>query len=449
MKTRLLVAREVLHTSFWFLPAIMVVGAFVLAFALLSLDRVVASEVQRTLDWGYAGGPEGARSLLSTIAGSMITVAGVVFSITIVALTLASSQFGPRLLRNFIRDRGNQAVLGTFIATYIYCLLVLRTVRGDAEGEFVPSISVLVGVVLAVLSLAVLIYYIHHSATSIQATQVVAAVTQDLLQTIDRVFPDKLGEGDVHNADRPDVLDHFDNGSDVVQINSRHSGYIMAIDMDALLRRAQTADLVICLLRRPGQFTVEGDLIAQAWPRKRAEEDLAQSLQSAFEFDSQRSSLQDVEFGVDQLVEVAVRALSPGINDPFTAMTCVDRLGQALCLLAQREFPSEYRYDEEDHLRVIVYPVLFGDILDEAFDQVRQYGRTSAAVIIRQLEALERIALVVCRPRDIAATRRQAKLVREAGMSGIPSEMDRQDVERRYDAVEAALNELESANAAS
>ncbi len=212
---------------------------------------------------------------------------------------------------------------------------------------------------------------------------------------------------------------------------------------------AQKADLVICLLRRPGQFIVEGDLIAQAWPRERAEEGLAESLYSAFEFDSQRSSLQDVEFGVDQLVEVAVRALSPGINDPFTAMTCVDRLGQALCLLAQREFPSEYRYDDEDRLRVIVYPVLFGDILDEAFDQVRQYGRTSTAVIIRQLEALERIALVVRRPRDVAAMRRQAKLVREAGMSGIPSELDRQDVERRFEAVEATLNQTESAHDAS
>jgi uncharacterized membrane protein len=245
------------------------------------------------------------------------------------------------------------------------------------------------------------------------------------------------------------VLDHFDKGSDVVQIDARHSGFIMAIDTDELLRRAQKADIVICLLKRPGQFIVEGDLIAQAWPRDRVKEGLAESLYSAFGFDSQRSSLQDVEFGVDQLVEVAVRALSPGINDPFTAMTCIDRLGQAMCLLARREFPSEYRYDDEDCLRVIVYPVRFGDILDEAFDQIRQYGRTSPAVIIRQLEALERVALLVRRPRDIAAARLQAKLVREAGMSGIPSEMDRRDVERRFDAVEATLNETESAHAAS
>ncbi len=246
----------------------MMVAAIILAIALLSLDRVVASEVQRTLDWGYAGGPDGARSLLSTIAGSMITVAGVVFSITIVALTLASSQFGPRLLRNFIRDRGNQAVLGTFIATFIYCLLVLRAVRGNEEGQFVPSISVLVGVVLALISLGVLIYFIHHSAMSIQATQVVAAVTQDLLGTIDRVFPDKLGNSDVHSGDQPDVLDHFDNGTDVVQITARNSGYIMAIDTDELLRQAQKADLVIRLMRRPGQFTVEGDLVAKAWPQE-------------------------------------------------------------------------------------------------------------------------------------------------------------------------------------
>ena len=195
MKTKLINLWEALHTSFWFLPALMTFAAIGLSFATIALDWVVQESLLKRVALVWIGGIEGARQLLSTIAGSMITVAGVVFSITIVVLALASSQFGPRLLRNFMRDRGNQVVLGTFIATFTYCLLVLRSIHGGDGTPFVPYISVSLGIALALVSVAVLIYFIHHVSVIIQAPTVIAMVAAELEDGIERLFPEKLGQG--------------------------------------------------------------------------------------------------------------------------------------------------------------------------------------------------------------------------------------------------------------
>ena len=184
-----------LRSSFWFVPATMAACAVALALASVSLDEAVTYEWIKAQGWAYTGGAEGASLVLSTIAGSMITITGVVFSMTLVALSLASSQLGPRLLRNFMRDRMNQVVLGTFVATFVYCLVVLRTIRRADEVLFVPHISVTFGVLLALVGLGVLIYFIHHVSVSIQADEVVARVGKELMAEIDRLFPEESGEG--------------------------------------------------------------------------------------------------------------------------------------------------------------------------------------------------------------------------------------------------------------
>jgi uncharacterized membrane protein len=194
VRVRLATQVDRLRMTFWFVPALMSVGAAVLAFAMLAIDSRLSDESLSGLRWIYGGGPEGARSLLSTVASSAITVAGTTFSITIAALSLASSQFGPRLLRTFVRDTGNQVVLGTFVATFLYCLLVLRTVRGLEDARVVPHLSVTVGVLLAIANLGVLIYFIHHAAMSIRADQVITAVSHELDGAIEQLFPVQLGE---------------------------------------------------------------------------------------------------------------------------------------------------------------------------------------------------------------------------------------------------------------
>ena len=406
----------------------MTVVAVALSFATIALDWVVQERLLRQIQFIWIGGTEGARQLLSTIAGSMITVAGVVFSITIVVLTLASSQFGPRLLRNFMRDRGNQIVLGTFIATFTYCLLVLRSIHGDGGSNFVPYISVTFGIVLSLFSVAVLIYFIHHVSVIIQAPTVIAMVSAELQEVIERLFPEKLGKAPVKplNAQIPEDFE-----SNAEPIRALETGYLQAIDSDRLLEVALENDLLVRVNYRPGQFVVAGSPLLNASPRANVSKELSIKFNEAFVLGPYRTPTQDVEFCIDQLVEVAVRALSPGVNDPFTAVNCVDRLGAALCQLSERDIPSPYRFDEKNRLRVIAYPMNFADLTAASFNQIRQYGRESVSVTIRLLETLLVVARRVTRKEDREALLRQASMI-QRGSQALAEGWDRQAVTERY-----------------
>jgi len=343
------------------------------------------------LGWIYTGGPDGVRALLSAVTGSMITVAGTTFSITIVALQLASSQFGPRLLRNFMQDTGNQVVLGTFIATFLYCLLVLRTIRGDDYYVFVPQISVTVGILLAIISIGVLIYFINHASTLIQASHIIGKVSADLYGAINRLFPKKLGYGKSEQERQVgEIPANFD--AQAHSIKASDSGYFQEVDNKRLLKIAQSKNLLLRLNHHPGKFIVQGCELVLIWPGERVTKKLTQQINDAFILGRERTEQQDVEFLINQLVEIACRAISPGVNDPFTAIRCIDQLSVGLSHLAEREFPSPYRYDDDHNLRVIVQPLTFAGLADAAFNQIRQYGSTDVAVIIRLLEAIAAIA---------------------------------------------------------
>jgi uncharacterized membrane protein len=265
---------DLVRTSFWFLPSILTAGAAGLASAGVTLDEVVTIQQLRPLGrWAYTGDAEGASVLLGTIAGSMITVAGVVFSMTLVALSLASSQLGPRLLRNFMRDTTNQVVLGTFFATFVYCLLVLRTIRRSEELEFVPHVSVTGGVLLAMVSLALLIYFIHHVSVSIQANEVVARVGEELLEGIDRLFPEHVGQEDPRLAQAPPataIPQGFER--EARPVGSAGDGYLQLIDTDELMKWAERDDLLLRLEMRPGHYSVRGSPLLLAWPGARVTE---------------------------------------------------------------------------------------------------------------------------------------------------------------------------------
>jgi uncharacterized membrane protein len=431
-----------LRSSFWFLPSLMAAGAVALAFAMVTVDEAVAEEWVLELGWVYTGGAEGASAVLGTIASSMITIAGLVFSMTLVALSLASSQFGSRLLRNFMRDTANQLVLGTFVATFLYCLLVLRTIRRADEVAFVPHVSVTLGVLFAIASLCVLIYFIHHVSVSIQADQIVARVGAELNAGIDRLFPDRTGQG----TSRP-AAESLDDGFDARSrpIAADGDGYVQIVDAQALLRMATRADALFRVDRRPGDSVVEGMTIVTVAPGDCVDGAMVERVNTAFVLGSQRTPSQDVEFSVDQLVEIAARALSPGVNDPFTAITCIDRLGSALCRLAQREIPSAHRFDDDGRLRVVAPPVPYSRIADAALDQLRRHGRPSAAIAIRLLDTIGVVAGAARRPDDRAALRRHAELIVRGAREAVPEEEDRQAVERRYFAVSRTLNDAEPA----
>ncbi|GAB4234774.1 MAG: DUF2254 domain-containing protein [Elainellaceae cyanobacterium] len=428
-----------LHSSYWFIPTLMVLGAIVLSFVTITLDDSGINWIGE-IRWTYSRGADGARAILSVIAGSMITVATTAFSITIVALQLASSQFGPRLIRNFIQDIGNQIVLGTFIASFIYCLLILRTIQGGEEDEFLPQISITVGILLAVVSLAVLIYFIHHAAASIQAENVIAEVGTTLIKSIERIFPEQIGHGDSavqQQREQLEVPEHFYH--EAVLVRATSGGYLQAVDDQKLLKIAKAHNLLLHLRHRPGKFIVEGRELVRVFPQERLNKRLTKKLNDAFVIGHQRTEQQDIEFVVGQLVEIAVRALSPGINDPFTAISCIDRIGAGLCYLAERRSPSAYRYDDKQILRVITNPVTFAELTDIGFNQIRQYGQTSAAVTMRLLEMITIVAESVQNRDDRLALLRHATMIKRGCYEGLFEELDHKDVEARYQAATKAL----------
>lgn len=427
-----------LHSSYWFLPTVMSVSAIALALTMLVIDRVPNSALKQ-VGWIYTGGPDGARALLSAVASSMMTVAATAFSITIIALQLAASNFGPRLLRNFMQDTGNQIVLGTFIGTFIYCLVILRTVRGEDYALFVPQLSVTVGIILAIASVGVLIYFIHHASTIIQASHVISGVSHDLDDAIERLFPEQIGHSIKSRPYQPIVEIPANFESDAWVVKASKTGYLQAIDNQELLKISCKHNLLLRLQFRPGQFIVRDSPLVLVYPDKHLFVKIAKCLNDAFIVGDERNEQQDVEFPINQLVEVALRAISPAVNDPFTAIRCIDRLGAGLSRLAQKDFPSPYRYDSKGNLRVIAEGVTFAALVDAAFNQIRQYSRSDAAVTIRMLEAIATISSYTCDPKHRAVLHRHAEMIFRGSRDGLPEELDRQAVERQYDNVIAKL----------
>jgi uncharacterized membrane protein len=436
--------------SFWFVPIIMTIGAIILSIFTLSIDTLLLQSTDMRGWWLYTGGPDGARTVLATTAGSMITVAGVVFSITIVVLSLASSQFGPRLIKNFIDKRINQMVLGTFIATFIFCILTLQKIRGPDEATFVPNISVTIGIVLGVASLIVLIYFIHSISTSIRANNIIANVCEELDNSIERIFPEESGS-DRSMTDRSfeDLTEERGYISEkyyceIKSIPSEKSGYLLGYDIAELLTIAVKEDILIRIDHRPGDFIVSNNPLLWIWPGKKLDEKLGKMLINTFMVGSERSSDQDIEYPIHLLVEIAVRALSPGVNDPFTAITCIDWLGEALSKLARKKIHGPLYFDEDGKIRVIAKSVTFSGAVDSAFNQIRQNAVTIPAVSIRLLEAIGAIALQVRQDKHRKVVKHHAEMIFRSCEENVSGEKDLEDIQRRYEKVIEILSKPES-----
>jgi uncharacterized membrane protein len=393
IKGRILLVWNELRFSYWFVPALMALAAIALSVGTVSIDRNLGSDALGNAAWLFANRPDGARALLSTIAGSMITVAGVTFSITIAAVASSTNQFGPRLLTNFLSDRGNQLTLGTFIATFLYCLLVLRSVVGaeEADQAFVPHLAVLFGLVLALASVGVLIFYLHHVPQSVHVSHMIAGVGYALLDEIDRVYPQRIGEP----ADQPEAAVDLDTlqrrFAGATPVPAAGAGYVQQIDGQQLMKTAAERDLILRIECRPGAFVRPDRPLALVLADPPPEDDVIDRLGSAFTWDVKRSPTQDIMFLVDQLVEIAARALSPGLNDPFTAMNCVEWLTTALAKVAGRELPSPCRFDPDGNLRVVAWPIDFPEMAEAAFGALRPYicaDRNAAIHAIRSLGSL-------------------------------------------------------------
>ncbi len=431
---------EALRTNLWLVPAIESMTAVALFAATVSIDEAASRGALQLPPWVISGSPDAARQILSSMAGAIITVVGVVFSIMIVTLTLASQQFGPRMLRTFIRDRGAQVTLGTFVATFIYAMLTLISIGSN----FVPHLSVTVALALTVIDLGVLIYFIHHIAVAIQLPAVIASIAHDLAKAVDaetapaRAGDTPAGPGAALNGTAPAsgpsaeiLLTRLDRSGRVVVASA--SGYLRFVQHATLVRIAAEHNAIIRLHYRPGHFLTKDHPIATVWPPEAATA-IGRRLETVHITGPLRTLSQDIAFGIDQLVEIAIRALSPAVNDTFTALTCIDWLSDSLCKIAVEWHPQSYHRDPRGNIRLITVPVSYERLVQRSFEQIRQAADGMPAVLIRQLDALSKV-MAVAPPDRAQILLDQAAMIARVGERTVPEPADQADITALHQAL--------------
>ncbi|RKG81806.1 DUF2254 domain-containing protein [Corallococcus exercitus] len=360
---------ERLGTSYWLLPALCVMVAIALSSGAEALD---ARLPQTDFAWYlFRGGPEGARSVLSAVASSMMTFSGLVFSVTILVLQQASNQYSPRILRTFLSDRQSQLTLGIFVGTFVYALLTLRSVRGTSEElhiqAHVPSLSVWLALVLVLLCVGAFIFFIHHVAQSIRAVVILGRIHDETRATLERMYPQGVGQ-DTHEPELQRPL----TPPSLVVPHTRSSGVLVTVNEDRLMACAKKAGVLVGLVPMMGDFVPHGAPLLEVWGD--AEELDVKALTDAVGTGRERTLQQDTAFGFRQLVDVAERALSPGINDPTTAVQALDPLHDLLRHMVHRRFPSPSRKDDAGALRLLCPRPDWDAYVRLTVDEIRLFG---------------------------------------------------------------------------
>lgn len=426
------------RSSFWFVPSLAVLDGIAIALALIEADKLWGDVWLDLWPRLFGVSAEGARQMLSTLAGSMMTLMGITFSMTLVALALASSQYTSRILRNFMASRATQVTLGVFAGIFTYCLIVLRTIRGG-DAVFIPSAAVFFAFVLALAGVVVLIFFIHHIASSIQAVSIIASVAEETNTAVDRVFPASEGEGaDMRNdeADAP-LLSTLDERT-WYPVAAQLSGYIQGVDVEALLEFARKHRTIVHMQLGVGCFAVQGAALASLALTYPPDQGMVASLNRAYCISQHRTIEQDPAFGIRQIVDIALKALSPGVNDTSTAVMCVDYLTAILARLSGRRYPLIHRYEGEA-LRVIARAPSFEALLSEAFDQIRCSAEGNVAIIARIIDALETLASLTDSPRHRRALHEQAQWLAELAARTLSAPQDRVRIEGRLEHLSQVL----------
>ncbi|MDF1530337.1 MAG: DUF2254 domain-containing protein [Sedimenticola sp.] len=428
-----------LRSSFWFMPSLMVANSAIFAVVLIQVDTAAfgwLSQWPRLLGVGA----EGARQMLSTLAGSMMTVMGITFSMTLLAMVLASGQYTSRILSNFMRSRITQFTLGVFAGIFTYSLIVLRTIRVSASGgfdEFVPGMAVFFAFVMSLGGIAILIYFIHHIASSIQASSIIASVAQETNASIDRLLPKKLDQEPDEDADRNLMLDLLDERT-WYPVPAAKSGYIQSVNNAALLNQAEEIRTIVRMAHGIGAFVVQNTALVSLALTYPPDQKTIAALNDAFSIGRHRTVDQDPAFGIRQIVDMAIKALSPGVNDTSTAVMCVDYLTSILARLAGRQFPPVHCY-EGDTLRVVAIVSSFEGLLAEAFDQIRASAEVNVAILARMLGAIDTIGSLTIRRSHIQALDEQLQWIAELADRTIEAPHDRARLERRLSEVRKKL----------
>jgi uncharacterized membrane protein len=425
---------EELRTTLWVIPSLLVVVAALLFLVTFEIDVYAYHHPNWLPTWIRTGNADSERQVLIAIAAAVITVVGVVFSITILALTLASQQFGPRMMRNFVRDVGNQVTLGVFVGTFVYAVLALGSIS-SLSPTFVPYLSTSVAETLLLVDLGILIYFIHHIAKSIQLPEVIAGIAKDMTESIDAEFPQRANEPldpRLHQHEGktvPELLQLIEERG--AQVPSQVSGYIQYVGYSQLISIATRTDSVIRLEHRPGHFLAEGRPLAMVFPRGAAPE-VARALSQAHVTGPHRTLVQDPVFAIDQLAEIGIRALSAAVNDTFTALTCIDWLAAGLSRVSGRVLDEGVYRDHSGRVRLIEFDPSYARMVNRAFDKIRQSASANPAVLIRLIDSLGSITLNTTSKSQRAILRRQADMVLRLAEDSVTEPNDLEEIRFRY-----------------
>lgn len=421
-----------LRASLWFVPGLMIAFSIIFALMLIEVDSRVKTEWLENYPRLFGLGADGSRGMLTAIASSMLTVATLAFSLTLNSITQASGQFTPRIFRNFMRDRANQFVLGYFVSVFAYCLLVLRTIRGGDEIKFVPSFSILFGLLLALGGILVLIFFIHHIADSLQITRILENITEETKKSIENFFPEEVGEP--ATSEQKDEAQAIEKAENWIKIPALQAGYVQNAETDSLIEYAVREQMIIKMRRGIGQFVATGSTLAEIAPDAESGKwkaafgkEKIREINDLFLIERHRTIEQDVGFGIRQIVDIALKALSPGVNDTTTAIFCIDHLSEILGEITRRTLPAKTR-SAGGVVRLLSVAPDFIDYVETAFDQIRINGKGNLAIFERLITNIAFLAEEATLTERRAALRRQLDLTGEFAAQTLETDYEKRKV---------------------
>jgi uncharacterized membrane protein len=432
-----------LKVSFWFAPVVMSLAAILLAWAIYWVDGLIPNETLQNSRFILSGTPGEMRSTLIGMAGTILATAGVVFTLLTLPLSTVAAQYGSRLLRVFLGDRTTQLVLGMFVAAFVYCLAAALSIPPPSVEPEAPQLTATVGLFLMLATFASLILLVQHVSTMLQAPNIAAAAGVELRDVVGAEIP---GEGTSGEQTGLGVAQSL-AATDGYLVPVKKTGYIQYIDPETLIDLAKEKNLVIRLLHKPGHFVRRDIAVALVWPAARVNEQLKEQILMAFRLGNTRTPTQDVAYAFNQLVEMAVRAMSPAINDPFTAMTCLDYIGDGLALFVRQGEKDPHFYSQDGRLCLIFEPVTFEELFSSAFDMLRHASCDNAKVLQHMLEVIDVISREAGSPAVKSSIKvrqellRQVSLIQAESQAGKLIEQDRQLIQRSSEALMMKLSQ--------
>ncbi|WP_341953142.1 DUF2254 domain-containing protein [Salinibacterium sp. TMP30] len=435
--------REAASAELWPLPTLFIIIAVVLGIVLPFIDRAVDSSLSPVFKSVlFAGGPDSARAVLSAVAGSLITATSLTFSLTVVALQLASSQASPRVLRTFLKNRTVQWTLAVFVGTFAYALTVLRTIEDGSVSvdPIVPRFAVTLASLLTLASVVMLVLFLAHLARQLRIEITIRQIFVETSSTITSV-KSTMAEGYIKLPDWPPA-------SRIELSLATRSGFIRSIDRSRLLAVAIDYDLVVSEVETIGNHVVSKTPVIRWWPRDplehvddEARENINPALSQAIDLAFERTAGQDIGFGIRQLVDIAAKALSPGVNDPTTAVHTLGHLSAILGSIAELPIQSTGLTDDNDRVRVIINPHSFTDLLDVAMTQPRRYGASDPGVVERLFRLLQEVGYRAQRPEQTEAVLQQIERLEASVAAENYDYVERERFAKLADAARAATSD--------